>query len=56
MKQYSDFAKRNFWFYKTLKLEESNTMEVFRMVKKLDGIFDELEIEEDLKTEKEKNR
>jgi hypothetical protein len=55
-KNYSDFAKNNFWFYKTLKRENPNTMEVFESVKKFGDIFEELEIEEDLKTENEKNR
>ena len=57
-KKYSDFAKRNFEYYKAEKKREHfNTMEVFEIVKMFDEIYQDFGIDEDLiKKEKEKNR
>lgn len=57
-KNYSDFAKRNFEYYKAEKRRaDFNTMKVFEIVKMFDEIYQDFGIDEDLiKKEKEKNR
>lgn len=52
-KNYSNFAKRNFKYYKSLKRDGIETSKIFKVVKFFDNCFEEIEIPDDLKTENE---